>query len=124
MVSAKIGMAVFSIAVLSGALMAQRGIAYAQEQMICEPTLENLPDCVTHHYENGQIHSKALYRLLLFEANLALHFHEQGRDAAAIKVLNVFIIQVQKASPTLIDPEAAEHMIRHAKAAIQQLAPA
>jgi hypothetical protein len=117
----KIGAAGFAVTLLAAPfLMADFGTnaAYAQT---CEPTLDTLPQCVTHHYENGQIHSKAVYKLLLFKANAAIYAHDHGNDEAAIKILKLFIKQVKAFTPKLIDPEAADHMTHHANSAIEQL---
>jgi hypothetical protein len=112
-------MSTLVIAVLASSF--ETHAAHAEESMMCQPTLDTLPKCISHHYEKGQIHNKAIYKLLLAEANAAIYAHEHGHDETAVKILMLFIKQVKAFTPNLIDPEAADHMIHHATASIEQL---
>lgn len=116
----KIGAAAFAAALCSAFLLPLGTFAYAQE-MTCEPTLDNLKDCITHHYEMDQIFSKGIYRSLIAMANEAVEARDDGDIEEAIEILEHFIQYVEKHTPRKIDPAAADHMIHHATGSIEQL---
>jgi hypothetical protein len=96
-------------------------IAYAHEEDECPTTLDTLDDCVTHHWNDGQIHSKGVYNSLISKVNAAISTRDNGNTEAAINILEAFIHQVEALSSKQIDSEAAEHMIHHATKAIEDL---
>jgi len=87
----------------------------------CEMILDTLDDCVTHHWEMGQIHSKILYKILLLKVKAAILAEDHGKTKLAINILNAFINEVNAQSGKKIDSDAAVHMIMHANSAISKL---
>jgi hypothetical protein len=94
--------------------------ALAQEET-CPMTLDSLPDCIKHHWENGDISNQRVYKSLLAKADAAIEARDHGRIRAAIVILKVFIHEVRAQSPKKITPEAASHMIMHAQTIIKDL---
>lgn len=95
-------------------------MAYAHDDE-CPMTLDTLADCVTHHWNDGQIHSKGVYNSLISKVDAAVNARDSGNTEAAINILEAFIHQVDAQSSKQIDSEAAEHMIQHATKAIEDL---
>jgi hypothetical protein len=93
--------------------------ALAQEDQQCTPTLDNLPECITHH--SGDISNHGIYNSLLAKADAAIVAHDRGQINTAINILNAFINEVSAQSSKKITTEAANHMIMHAQAAIDDL---
>lgn len=94
--------------------------ALAQEET-CPMTLDTLPDCITHHWENGDISNQRVYKSLLAKADAAIEARDHGHICAAIVILKLFIHEVRVKSPKTITPEAADHMIMHAQTVIKDL---
>lgn len=94
--------------------------ALAQEET-CPMTLDTLPNCITHHWDNGDISNQRVYKSLLAKADAAIEARDHGRIFAAIVILKLFIHEVQANSPKKITPEAASHMIMHAQTVIKDL---
>ena len=108
------------VALAVGAL-AQVGMAFAHEEEKCEMTLDTLVECVTHHWERGEIYNEGVYQSLIAKVNAAVDARDRGDIEAAANILSAFISEVEILKSTQIAPEAAEHMIAHAEEALENL---
>lgn len=99
-------------------------LSSASAQETCPMTLDALPMCITHQWENGYISNHGVYNSLLAKADAAIEAQNRGHNNAAINILNAFIHEVNAQSSKKITNEAADHMIMHAQAAITNLQPA
>lgn len=96
-------------------------ISSASAQETCPMTLDTLPMCITHQWENGHISNNGVYNSLLAKADAAIEAHNRGQNNVAINILNAFIHEVNAQSSNKITNEAANHMIMHAQTVITNL---
>lgn len=118
------GAARTSVLVAALALAGIPQAALAQDDAGCpgmqEDPLGTLDDCVTHHWEAGEILSKGVFRSLLGLALQAQAAYARGDVDAAVRILQAFIAEVESVSGTLIVGEAV-HLVHHAELAIAQI---
>ncbi len=91
--------------------------ALAQEEQTCTPTLDNLPECITHHSDD--ISNHGIYNSLLAKADAAIAAQDRGQINTAINIFSAFTNEVSAQSSKKITTEAANHMIMHARAAVE-----
>jgi hypothetical protein len=109
-------------AVLAASIISSNATAvYAHDGEECPRTLDTLADCVTHHWEDGEIYSDGVYKSLISKVNAAVQARDNGNTDTAVNILEAFINQVQAQDGKKIAPEAAEHMVHHATEAIEKL---
>lgn len=87
----------------------------------CDMTLDALPSCITHHWNNGDILSEGVYKSLMAKANVAIAARDKGQTGAAIDILNAFINQVNALRSAKIKDMAADCLVMHAMASIDLL---
>lgn len=118
------GAARTSVLVAALALAGIPPAALAQDHAGCpgmqEDPLGTLDDCVTHHWEAGEILSRGIYQSLLGLALQAQAAAARGDVDAAVRILQAFIAEVESLSGTLIVGEAV-HLAHHAELAIEQI---
>jgi hypothetical protein len=85
-----------------------------------EDPLATLDECVTHHYEAGEIEPEGVYRSLLGKALRAQEKAARGDIDAAMDMLLGFVEQVNDLSGVRITGSAV-HLADHAMMAIEQL---
>ncbi len=95
--------------------------AYAQPICPMDDPLGNLPTCITHHYEMGDIDNQGIYKSILTKANNAVALSEQGNTGAAINILNALINELEAQKGHHISSTAADMLIMHAETAIDQI---
>ena len=94
-------------------------LAAAHDCAMEEP-LASLDDCITHHYEEGEIATSGVYASLLSKAKVAQDAAANGQEDVAVLVLDAFIAQVNALSGRQVTGEAV-HLVHHAEAAIESL---
>lgn len=98
-------------------------LAPAHAEMIC-PTdnpLDNLPTCITHHYEMGDINNQGIYKSLLAKADNAITLFERGNNGAAVNILDALINELEAQKGHHMTSTAADMLIMHAEMAITQI---
>lgn len=106
---------------IAGALAhMQVGAAFAHGEE-CEMTLDTLAECVTYHWNDGEIYNEGVYNSLIAKVNAAVDARDQDNTEATVNILSAFISEVEALAPEQIAPEAAEHMIAHAQEALENL---
>lgn len=99
-------------AVLALALVSR---AQASEEHDCESvTVLSLYHCVQHAFEMGHISNAGVANSLLRKVDAALAAEERGQTSVAVRILEAFINEVEAQAGKNIDPEHADHMIKHA----------
>lgn len=97
----------------------------AASAMTCTCDMTNavasLPQCVTMHWQAGDINNKGVYNALESQAQNAKSLAGQGDKSDAIGVLYDFIGTVQDNNGTHITMSAADMLVMHAQIAITQL---
>ncbi len=118
------GAARTSVLVAVLALAGTPPAALAQDHDDCpgmqEDPLGTLDDCVTHHWEAGEILSQGVYQSLLRLALEAQAANARGDVDAAVRTLQAFIAEVESLSGKLIVGDAV-HLAHHAELAIEQI---
>ncbi|HEY4673846.1 MAG TPA: hypothetical protein VIH03_06740 [Nitrososphaerales archaeon] len=102
------------------------GLTYASNPVYAQPCpmddpIHSLPDCITHHWEMGDIDKEGVYRSLLKKAQNAVALYDAGNTRAATNTLNSLIDALEAKSGKHITEEAAEMLIHHAEMAIEQI---
>lgn len=116
-----VALAVSAVLATSIIVSSNATAVYAHEGEECPRVLDTLADCVTHHWEDGEIYSNGVYKSLISKVNAAVQARDNGNTDIAVNILEAFINQVQAQDGKKIAPEAAEHMIHHATEAIEKL---
>lgn len=113
-----------SILVATLVLGGTPSVALAQGHEDCpgmqEDPLGTLGDCVTHHWEAGEILAPGIYQSLLSLALEAQATNARGDVDAAERILQAFIAEVESLSGKLIVGDAV-HLEQHARRAIDQI---
>ena len=119
-----VGAARAGVLVASLALVGISSAALAQEHEDCpgmqEDPLGTLDECVTQHWEAGEILSQGIYQSLLSLALAAQAANARGDVGAAVRILQGFIAEVEALSGELIVGDAV-HLAHHAELAIEQI---
>ncbi|HEU4891868.1 MAG TPA: hypothetical protein VFT47_09980 [Vicinamibacterales bacterium] len=92
----------------------------AVDDCTMEEPLASLDDCITHHYEDGELATEGIYVGLLAKAVVAQRAAADGDDATAIRVLEAFVRQVNALSGLLVTGSAV-HLAHHAEMAIAEI---
>ena len=86
-----------------------------------EPTLESLHHCVMHAAEQGIVDNSGVATSLLSKVGAAQLAYDRGQSAAAAKIVQAFILELQAQSGKHIAPDHAQHMTDHAVMVIEAL---
>jgi len=92
----------------------------AVHECTMEEPLASLDECITHHYEDGELATEGIYVSLLAKAVVAQRAAAEGDDATAIRVLEAFVRQVNALSGQLVTGSAV-HLAHHAEMAIAEI---
>ena len=94
-------------------------VAAVDECMMEEP-LASLADCVTHHYQDGELATEGIYASLLAKAVVAQRAAADDHNATAVRVLEAFVREVDALSGHLVTGSAV-HLAHHAEMAIAEI---
>ena len=94
-------------------------VAAAHDCAMEEP-LASLDDCITHHYEAGELATEGIHASLLAKALVAQRAAAAGHDVVAVRVLEAFIREVDALSGELVTGSAV-HLAHHAEMAIAEI---
>ena len=103
-----------------GLLFAFSGSVAAVHECMMEEPLASLDECITHHYEDGELATEGIYVSLLAKALIAQRAAADGDDGTAIGVLAAFIREVDALSGHLVTGSAV-HLAHHAEMAIAEI---
>jgi hypothetical protein len=103
------------------ALVAGPAPARAQDTCSHEPTIQSLRECVQHAIAEGHIDNSTIAQSLLAKLDAAQAALDRGQPAAAVRILQAFVYQVQAQAGVHIEAEHAAHMVMHAQDVIAAL---
>jgi len=103
------------------AMDASRTMASCPMMHDCEMTLDMLPTCIKHHWEDGDILNGGVYTSLSVKAYAAIAARDGSHVGTAINMLTAFINQVNALRSVQIEDVAADCLVMHAMAAIDSL---
>jgi hypothetical protein len=103
-----------------GLLLAFSASVAAVHECTMEEPLASLDECITHHYEDGELATEGIYAGLLAKAVVAQRTAADGDDATAIHVLAAFVHEVKALSGQLVTGSAV-HLAHHAEMAIAEI---
>lgn len=85
-----------------------------------DDALATLDECVTYHYEAGDIERRGIYLSLLAKALVAQDATERGDADVAIHILQAFINEIDALSGVQITGSVVD-LVHHAEMAVAQL---
>ena len=94
-------------------------VAAVHECSMEEP-LASLDECITHHYEDGELLTEGIYVSLVAKAVAAQGAAAEGDDARAVRLLEAFVREVHALSGRLVIGSAV-HLAHHAEMAIAEI---
>ena len=101
-------------------LLAFSASVAAVHECTMEEPLASLDECITHHYEDGELATEGIYVSLLAKAVVTQRAAAEGDDATAIRVLEAFVRQVNALSGQLVTGSAV-HLAHHAAMAVAEI---
>lgn len=112
-----------SATLLAALLLAGVAPVFAQDMTCDMTTISGLYTCVQHAQSEGFISNAGVATGLLRQVAAAQSAYDNGKIAAAVRILQGFTATVNAQSGKTIDAEHAGHMIMHAQMLIEAISP-